>query len=99
MPERPSNSQAAFIVFVLRLGITAVLGIVALILAMSAACHVASVRGPQFDVVWGPVDPAVEGATVFVVGTLSGAVALVCGIRIWRAVRSDRATQDSGSRQ
>lgn len=72
---------------------TALVGIAATMVATSAACHVASVRGPQFDVVLGPIDPAIEGAGVFVVGTLSGAIALVCGLRLWRDFRSDSATR------
>lgn len=77
----------------IRLGMTALIGIAGTIMAMSAACHVASVRGPKFDVLLGPIDPTVEGAGVFIVGTLSGAVALICGLRLWREFRSDSASR------
>jgi hypothetical protein len=49
------------------------------------------VRGPKFDVLLGPIDPAVEGAQVFIVGTLSGAVALICAFRLWTQARSHSA--------
>ena len=38
----------------------------------------------------GPIDPAIEGAQAFIVGTLSGAVALICAFRFWTQVRSIR---------
>jgi hypothetical protein len=86
------------IAFALRVGTTALVGIAATMVAVSAACHVANVRGPQFDVVLGPIDPAIEGAEVFAVGTLSGAIALVCGLRIWREIRSDSASRGASLR-
>lgn len=72
-----------------RVWMTAVVGIAAIVVATSAACDVANVRGPQFDVLLGPIDPAVEGAGVFILGTLSGAVAVICGLRVWREIQSD----------
>ena len=59
--------------------------------ATSATIQVASVRGPQFDVVLSPLDPAIEGAEVFVVGTLAGAMAVICGLRLWREIRRNGA--------
>ena len=76
---------------VLRTGLTALVGIAATMVATSAVCHVASVRGPQFDVLLGPIDPAIEGAQAVIVGTLPGAVALICAFRFWTQVRSDSA--------
>ena len=72
---------------------TALVGIVATIVASSAACDVATLRGPQFDVLLDGTDPTIKGAEVFAIGTLSGAVAVVCGLRLWREMRSHRASR------
>ena len=87
MDVNPGRRET-WIASVLRTGLTALVGIAATMVATSAACHVASVRGPQFDVLLGPIDPAIEGAQVFIVGTLSGAVALICAFRLWTQARS-----------
>jgi hypothetical protein len=76
---------------VLRMGPVVLVGIAATVVAVSAACRVASAGGPQFDVALGPIDPAIEGAEVFVLGMLSGAIAVVCGIRLWRHTGSGSA--------
>jgi hypothetical protein len=86
-----SDRRETWIISVFRTGLTVLVGIAATMVATSAACRVASVRGPQVDVLLGPIDPAIEGAQVFIVGTLSGAVALICGFRLWTQVRSHSA--------
>jgi hypothetical protein len=64
-----------------------VVGIAALFTALSAALSIADTRGPQFDVVLGPIDPATELAWTWVTGTVSGAVAVFCAIRVWTHFR------------
>src|SRR5688572_25060589 len=88
-----ATSHAPWTVVALRVSVTALIGIVATIVATSAACDVAMVRGPQFDVVLGPIDPTIESAAVFVMGTMAGAVAVVCGLRLWSEIRSHWATR------
>jgi hypothetical protein len=85
------DRRVTWIATALRMALIALVGIAATVVAVSAACRVASVRGPQFDVVLGPIDPAIEGAEVFVVGMASGAIAVVCAIRLWRHTGSGSA--------
>ena len=92
MVARPT-SLATWTAVALRVSVTALIGIVATIVATSAACEVAMVRGPQFDVLLGPIDSTIEGAQVFVMGTMAGAVAVVCGLRLWSEIRSHWATR------
>ena len=86
---KPLLNRRATVASALRVGLTGLVGVAATLVATSAAFHVAGVSGPQFDVVLSPLDPSIEGAEVFVVGTLAGAVAVVCGLRLWREIQSD----------
>ena len=88
MDVNPCRRETS-IASVLRTALTASVGIAATMVATSAACHVAGVGGPQFDVPLGPIDPAFAGAQAFMVGTVSGAVALLCAFRFWTQVRSN----------
>jgi len=61
-----------------------VVGLPALLIASASACFVAGERGPRYDVVLGGPDPATTSAIVWIIGTVSGAIAVTCGVYVWR---------------
>ena len=70
----------------LELVLMIVVGIPALMIAMLCGWQLASFSGPQYDIVifndhvWGG---AADKVTALGVGSLSGAVAVFCGLRAW----------------
>ena len=66
---------------------TLAIGTPALLIALLCLAFVAMSSGPQFDAVI--INDHVVGGTwdrfaAFVIGSLSGAVAVFCGIRLWK---------------